>query len=158
MYCGGNDDLIRCEFLNSSGTMIDRGAWSEIGTFDEKMFIDHVETDWCLRAVRKGYKLYGSCSAELFHSMGDQVCRYWLLKWRTMPYRNSKRHYYLARNSVLLYKREYTPRMWIVWNMLKLVMTLFYFGIFPPDRIDQFKMIVKGVVHGIKNKTGPLSE
>ena len=40
-----------------------------IGAFDESLFIDRVDTDFCLRARRKGMVIIQS-PAVLFHSLG----------------------------------------------------------------------------------------
>jgi hypothetical protein len=46
-------------------------ALAEIGPFNEKLFIEHVDTDWSLRARAKDYRLYGLADARLDRTFTD---------------------------------------------------------------------------------------
>jgi len=145
---------VEVDGLNSSGTLISTKAFRVIGEFDSHLFIDHVETDWCFKAKAKGFKLFATTRTKLTHFMGDDICYYWLLGKKSMPYRSPSRHYYLARNSILLQKRGYIPAVWKVSNILKLCFTYIYFGFFCEDRKQQRRCILQGIHDGIKDITG----
>jgi rhamnosyltransferase len=145
---------VEVDSLNSSGTLLSNRVFTETGGFDSSLFIDHVETDWCFKAKSLGYKLFGTINTQLTHHMGDDVCYYWLLKKRRMPYRSPARHYYIVRNSVLLQKRSYVPLSWKISNILKLCFTFGYFGCYYRDRIEQRKQIHLGFMDGLKGVTG----
>lgn len=147
--CAKNDRLISCEFLNSSGTLIYLPAWEEIGPFDENFFIDHVETDWCMRVKAKGFRVFGSCQGVLQHHLGDAIVKFWFFGWRTMPHRCPRRHYTIVRNSLWMYRRSYVPFSWKLNNFAKLMFTLVYFSIFDKERGDQFCFIVRGLYDGL---------
>jgi rhamnosyltransferase len=148
-HCG-NGDLIPCEFINSSGSLIFLHHWDQIGPFREDFFIDHVETEWYMRVRYLGFKCYGYCSKNyLEHHMGDDVCRYWFLGWRFMPRRSPFRHYTIVRNGIWMWRMKHTPLSWIPNSLLKLAFTLFYFSLFDRERKDQLKHIVKGILHGL---------
>ncbi|MET5116689.1 glycosyltransferase family 2 protein, partial [Burkholderia pseudomallei] len=57
----------RCAFLISSGSVISRGANARLGRFDEALFIDHVDTEYCLRAQAHNVPLYVEPSLVLNH-------------------------------------------------------------------------------------------
>ena len=152
---GMKNPVVEVDSLNSSGTLLSNKVFTETGGFDSSLFIDHVETDWCFKAKFIGYKLFGTVSTQLIHYMGDDVCHYWLLKKRRMPYRSPARHYYIVRNSVLLQKRGYVPIPWKLSNVLKLVFTFCYFGLYFRDRAEQRKQIRFGLMDGLKGVTGP---
>jgi len=148
--CGNcEDSSLPCQFINSSGSFINLSAWKIIGKFDEDFFIDHVETDWYMRARQFQFHCYGVCSTTLIHNLGDDVIKYWLFGWRTMPRRSPKRHYTIVRNSLWLYNKPYTPFAWKVNNCIKLIFTLVWFSLFDQDRKSQFKYILKGILDGI---------
>ena len=151
---GKENPTVEVDSLNSSGTLLSNTVFTETGGFDNSLFIDHVETDWCFKAKSLGYKLYGTTSTQLTHHMGDDVCYYWLLKRRRMPYRSPTRHYYIVRNSVLLQKRSYVPIAWKLSNLLKLCFTFCYFGCYYRDRTQQRKQIRLGFMDGLKGVTG----
>ncbi|MGY6276305.1 glycosyltransferase family 2 protein [Methylomonas sp. MgM2] len=146
----GDGRLITCEFINSSGSMIFLDHWESIGPFREDFFIDHVETDWYMRARHLGYKCYGVCTKSyLLHHMGDSVCRYWLMGWRFMPHRSPERHYTIVRNAIWLSKMSYTPYSWAVNVTAKVIFTFLYFSLFDKNGKDQAKNILKGIRDGI---------
>lgn len=141
--------IVDCEFLNASGSLLYLPAWQKIGPFDESFFIDHVETDWYMRARHGRYRVYGLCTGYLDHTMGDDISRYWWLHWRSMPRRSPERHYTIVRNSLWLYRKPYTPASWIINNLAKLVFTLVYFSLADRDRKSQFRNILYGIWHGL---------
>ena len=145
---------VEVDNLNSSGTLISIEAYRNTGGFDEELFIDHVETDWCFRAKAAGYKLYATTDSRLTHTMGDDICTYWLFGRKVMPYRSPARHYYLVRNSILLQKRGYIPLGWKFSCLLKLGFTYFYFGWYHSDRAMQRRQIHRGIIDGFKGITG----
>lgn len=155
--CGQSaQGAIVCEMLNSSGSLHPIEALREVGPFDESLFIDHVETDWFLRARRLGYQSYGCCRGNLSHYMGDSVVRYWFFGWRWMPRRSPQRHYYIVRNSLLFYRRNHVPLVWKLFNAVKLIFTFAYFSILDPERGEQRRMMLRGIADGIRGKTGEL--
>lgn len=146
--------VVEVDNLNSSGTLLANTVFRETGGFDASLFIDHVETDWCFRAKSHGYRLFATVETQLIHHMGDDVCYYWFLKKRRMPYRSPRRHYYIVRNSLLLQKRDYVPVAWKLSNLLKLCFTFVYFGGYSPDRAGQRRQMRYGFRDGLKGISG----
>jgi rhamnosyltransferase len=148
-------DTIECATINSSGTLCTVAMFAAVGGYDEQLFIDHVETEWCFRARQAGFRHYGVRSVMLPHHMGDDVMTFRLFgKTVTMPYRNPLRHRYLVRNSVLLLKRPYIPRVWKFYCVAKLVVTLVLFGFFSDESKAQRHSILQGLRDGINGVTG----
>ncbi len=148
--------VTQCDQVNSSGSLIPVTAWQEVGPFDQQLFIDHVETDWCFRAKHKGYKLFGVFTAKMFHEMGDDNETFWFFGNRSLPYRSPLRHYYIVRNSLFLQKQRYTPIRWRLLNLSKLLFTFVYFGFFATENAQHRKMIIKGVRDGMAGRNGKL--
>ena len=148
------NNIFECDGINSSGSLIPLNVWQELGGNNGELFIDHVETDWCFRARAAGYVCYGTFDAVLSHSMGESTLKYWLFGWRTMPDRTPERHYYLFRNSIFLQKQEYVPNSWKCKNILKLILTMGYFGVFHRYRAKHLSNMCIGVKDGVMNKLG----
>lgn len=149
----GNQSFIPCEFINASGSLIFLDLWQKIGPFRDELFIDHVETEWYMRIRGMAFKCYGYCSRSyLEHHMGDDVCRYWLGKWRWMPHRSPQRHYTIVRNALWLWRYDYTPMSWKINSLVKVIFTLLYFSIFDGARKDQFRYIMRGIRDGVLSK------
>jgi len=143
-----SDEIVECDYLNSSGTFLPVETIEEAGYFDELLFIDHVDTDWCMRAKSKGFRFFGVCSTEIHHYMGESIARFWCFGWRAMPRRTPRRHYFIVRNSLWLYRRSYVPFFWKLNNFLKLIFTLIYFSLFDRERLLQARMIMRGFIDG----------
>ena len=149
-----NAEPVECHSLNSSGSLISLDALKKVGGLEENFFIDHVETEWCFRAIYKGYKIFGCPEVIMDHLMGDEVSEYWFLGRKRMPYRSPRRHYYISRNSMLMQKRSYIPCTWKFWNIIKLIFTYAYFGFIAKESKTHRRFIRKGITDGLKGITG----
>ena len=56
----------------TSGNLIKTAIWAHIGGYNNELFIDAVDFDFCLRLRNKGYKILMCKNAYLFHSLGEQ--------------------------------------------------------------------------------------
>lgn len=54
----------------TSGSLTNLDAWKAIGGFDEKLFIDLVDTEYDIRALMKGYCSYRINTVVLTHEIG----------------------------------------------------------------------------------------
>jgi len=146
--------IIECQSLNSSGSLISIEALNKVGLLQKDFFMDHGETEWCFRAIDKGYKIFGTSKVVMEHNMGDEICEYWFFGNRRMPYRSPQRHYYIIRNSILLQKISYIPLTWKFWNIIKVFFTFSYFGFVSKETREQRYFIWKGICEGLKGVTG----
>jgi rhamnosyltransferase len=151
IYCNQLDNIpIPVDFLISSGSLIPIATLDQVGGMDERLFIDHVDTEWFLRAASLGYRAYGSGEASMEHSLGKGAAiRLWLGRWRYIAIHTPLRHYYMFRNSTLLYRRNYAPWKWIFSDLIRLALIFFFFLAVSPDRLEQGRMMLKGVWDGI---------
>lgn len=154
-----NDDsthYIRANFLISSGSLISMQALNQVGEMDDGLFIDHIDTEWCLRAQSKGFALYGVCDAIMQHSLGDKQIRFWWGCWRNISFHQPFRYYYIFRNSILLWQRPYIPSVWKRADMVRVLYLLCFFTLFSPNRLTNLRMMIKGLRDGINKHTGKM--
>lgn len=104
--------VVEADFLISSGSLIPMHALDEIGLMDEGLFIDHVDTEWCLRARSLGYELFGVYGARMIHALGEKRWRVWLGRWRNLPLHQPFRYYYIFRNNAVLLRRTDLSPHW----------------------------------------------
>lgn len=156
IYCvdEGCREYIYADFLISSGCLISLTAMREIGLLDESLFIDHVDTEWFLRAKSKGYVSFGICNAIMNHNLGDYLFSFWIGKKRTIPIHSPLRHYYIFRNSALLYKRTYVSKKWIINDVIRLFLMFIVFSTRIPPRAQFFLMMTKGLYDGLRGRSG----
>jgi len=166
IYCGlgknnegngiGDMQPVKADFLISSGSLFPVASLNDIGLMDEALFIDHVDTEWFLRARSKGYQAYGVCAAGMRHVLGEKTHTIKLFRTRNVPQHKPFRYYYIFRNSVLLYKRAYVSWRWRWNDIQRLGMIMLMYSVFCPPRWQHFKMMMKGIMHGLFGKTGAL--
>lgn len=151
-----NTNLLRADFLISSGSLIAMHALDQVGDMDAGLFIDHIDTEWCFRAQSKGFALYGVCDAFMQHSLGDKQIRFWWGRWRNISFHQPFRYYYMFRNSALLWQRPYMPEAWKRADKLRILYMLFFFTLFSPNRTTNLHMMLKGLKDGFNRRTGKL--
>ncbi len=151
------DDAIVCATINSAGTFCPLRVMQSVGPYDERLFIDHVETEWCFRASHLGYWLYGSRNVDLVHQMGDDVLHLKFAHKRVnLPYRSPHRHRYLMRNSIEMMRRNYIPTIWKCYCIVKIALTFLLFGVFADDSAKQRRAIFGGISDGLRRRLGKI--
>jgi len=76
-------ELLETDFMISSGALIPMQVLDQVGDMNESFFIDHVDTEWILRAKWQGFRSFGVCDAIMEHSLGTETFHFWLGRWRT---------------------------------------------------------------------------
>lgn len=146
---GPDTGILNCDFLISSGCLIPMSALRLVGPMNEFLFIDHVDTEWCLRARHKGLSLYGVCSAKMRHTLGDRVLHVWAGRTRNISLHSPLRNYYIVRNSLMLYRSEHAPVSWIVADLLRnTALSILHLAVCP-DRKHHARELWRGVKDGM---------
>ncbi|WP_033169500.1 glycosyltransferase [Selenomonas sp. ND2010] len=105
----GDVDLV--ERLITSGSLNKIAAWREIRGFDEKLFIDSVDTDYNINLINSGYVLLKVNNVLLSHTIGN-IKKITVAGLDLFIYNHSaNRKYYQIRNMFYLdrkYKKLYT--------------------------------------------------
>lgn len=149
-------DVVEADFVISSGSLIPVSVLDDIGPMDESLFIDHVDTEWCMRAKSKGYKLFGVPAARMVHTLGDRRTRIWFLRWRNVSYHSPFRYYYMLRNGVLLQLRSYMPWKWRTAEFIRHLKMLLFYGVWGVGSFNRLTMMLRGLRDGFKGVHGQM--
>lgn len=153
--CGANpDDVIACDFLISSGSLVPMDAFAAVGEFDEGLFIDSVDLEWCCRARNRGLMLYGVCAARLDHRLGDR--RHRVLNLFELVVHSPERVYYMTRNRFLLYRRTYMPLKWKLNDMLRWLAKLSATLLLIAPRSEYARMTLRAIRDALLGRSGKL--
>lgn len=149
------NEPIEVSFLISSGTLVFVKALKEIGLMREEFFIDFVDTEWCFRALSKGYKLYMSDKAIMKHSVGEDTLRF--LNFN-IPIHSGYRRYYRLRNLFFMYNMQHIPkkltiRLFIVNSIHQLI-----FILIKRNKWDYIKYYVKAIIDGLEQSKNLLEK
>ncbi|UFN53490.1 glycosyltransferase family 2 protein [Acinetobacter pittii] len=133
--------------LISSGTLVSIDALKEIGLMREEFFIDFVDTEWCFRALSKGYKIYISKKAFMKHSIGDDVVRIFNFN---IPVHSAFRRYYRVRNLFFMWKISYIPKLLTSKLMISNFIHQILLILLKDKKLDYIKYYSKAIKDGIK--------
>ena len=153
---GENKNPSLNKLLITSGAIINLKIAESLGGFDEKLFIDGVDTDFCIHSFEKGYQTLLVNEFSLRHQLGEEKkVMTPLLKSTFRKFHNPTRLYYIVRNH--LYLRAKYPKQHgdlpnsIVLNEIK--NCLFYAN----DFLNYLKAILLAVKHFRKGIFGKLN-
>lgn len=149
--------VVEVDFLISSGTLFPMKVLQDVGPMKDELFIDHVDTEWFLRAGSHGYRFYGCCDAEMRHELGERGYRFWFGRWRNIPIHRGFRYFFMFRNSLWLYGQDYAPRKWVSADVLRLFYIFLFAGIFCSSGIENMKWMFRGLMAGIRGAEHPAS-
>ncbi|MBN3851780.1 glycosyltransferase family 2 protein [Paraburkholderia sp. Ac-20340] len=152
----GTPAPMRCAFLISSGSFVSREAWKALGRFDEALFIDHVDTEYCFRALARNVPLYLVPALVLRHRIGAKARRrVGPLEIATMNHAWTRR-YYSARNAMQIaiqygprFPVALVPNLLTLWQIVQIVLG-------EQDKRAKLKGIFYGLLDGFLGRLGPL--
>lgn len=101
----------------TSGSMMPSSAIGILGAFDESLYMDYVDIEFCLRARRKGMRIIQS-PAILFHSLGRITNHRLFGRSFGATNHSAARRYYITRNRLRLLM-QYTADWPWVWRDIK---------------------------------------
>lgn len=136
--------------LISSGTLIKTSVFQKVGAMREDFFIDHVDVEWCHRAISKGYTLVGTHRGLMQHRMGDTCLRVWFFNWRYINGYGPARLYYRFRNFIYLLRLSYVPLLWKIRASWYWVGNFYAHAIFASNRRENIKAMTSGIWDGLK--------
>ncbi len=150
---GEYEDMIE---VMTSGNIIDLNAYQEIKGFKDWLFIDCVDTDYCMNLHKHGYKVLRLNNIVMKHELGNLVVHKLFNKEYPCYNHNPMRRYYIVRNNLYInqmYKDlypEYCQRLLrIQKGQVKRIIA------FEKNKINKLKMMFRGYKDfkkGIKGK------
>lgn len=139
----------------TSGSIFSLDAYKKVGPFNNDLFIDSVDTEYCLRMHRKGYRLKRIPSITLDHHLGNTKKARFLFWDFYATNHSSLRRYYMTRNRFYLwekFKTEYPEfvRFDRVTALKELIKTL----LVEDNKLDKIRMSIKGYFDYKKSSYG----
>jgi len=143
------------DFLITSGSIINLSLYQELGKFDERLFIDYVDTEYCLRIKEKKYKCLKFHNILLDHKLGNSIERrsYKNFKFSPRIIHAPSRIFFMVRNYFYLkkkYKSKFPAELRQLGNDLKVrIKNNFLYG---DSRIAVLSNVIKGFVAYLRNR------
>jgi rhamnosyltransferase len=134
----------------SSGSLIKAQLFEQIGMIRESFDIDYLDVDFCLRAIRAGFRIVAVRDAELHHNLGEQT-KHQILGRHFFAWNHSaRRRFTIYRNRTRIW-REYLFRFpgFVIFDALAAVMDLFRIVMFEQQKSAKLRSLLKGVWLGL---------
>lgn len=151
------EEITPLRITMTSGNLLSLEAYTKCGAFDEKLFIDSVDHEYCLRLRKNRYQIIRVNAAILYHALGDIVYHPFLFFQFKTTNHSPVRRYYIARN-----------RLYVMFKYLSFDFKFFrrefnhYFKDFlrvlflEEKKKEKLLAIVKGTLHFIVGRFGKL--
>ena len=152
---GGNDAFQEIRSTMTSGNLINLQAYKVIGGFEEKLFIDYVDHEYCLRLRKNSFQIIQNNSVLLGHSLGNFELKKFLWKRFGISNHNPNRRYYITRNGLYTFGKYFffDPSF-----CLKILQNLLYDFVrvlfFEKDKIAKSGAMAIGFWHWVINRFG----
>lgn len=134
----------------TSGNLVSVNAASEIGGFDDKLFIDYVDHDFCLRLRRNGRHILEASKATLWHSLGNTTAH--SILWRRPRTTNHSplRRYYITRNRIYVWQQnwKFDPR-WILRDIRSFFLESLFILFWESNKTSKLAAIMRGASDAI---------
>lgn len=142
-------------FTITSGNLLNLAAYKNVGDFMDKLFIDHVDHEYCLRLNKNKYKVVKTNRAIIYHRLGNQSQKK-ILKWTFYPSHHPPiRLFYRSRNRFYvnnLYKNFFPD--YVKTDKRNFIRELIEILAFEKKVWQKLKMIILGYIHYKKNHFG----
>lgn len=152
----GSKSLLEKEITMTSGSIVKTSVIKVCGFFSEELFIDLVDSEYCFRIHKNGYRIIQASPIVLKHQLGYKKVNKWGIV--TINY-SALRTYYIVRNWFLVY-RQYPEQLLATCGPKRkfYTYTLLYRSVkiilFEDHKIDKLKALFLGIYHGLCGKGG----
>ena len=140
----------------TSGTLMRIEMFEKIGLFNEYLFIDYVDFDYCLRARAAGSVILQLPWLHLKHTIGSPTeinIIFGVLK--TLNH-SPVRRYYKFRNRIWMTKKYFSHYpAWILHEFLAGFYEVAKIMMFESQKMSKIHMIIRGTIDGIIGRLGP---
>ncbi|MBG6079398.1 glycosyltransferase family 2 protein [Rubrivivax gelatinosus] len=130
----------------SSGSLITAPTFATAGPFDEALFLDYVDIEWCLRARARQVPILINPSVEMRHTIGDKAVQTGPLK---VFIDGPVRSYYRMRNALLLLRRREVPILFAFKEIAAEVVHQTLQLVIADQRAARFGALISGFWHGV---------
>lgn len=129
----------------TSGNLLKAEVFDKVGFFDDSLFIDLVDTDFCMRLNEKNIKMIKVRDAILYHSLGEsQSVKSIFGKFNTSNH-SALRRYYMTRNRFYTWEKYKNLNSFTLNRDKKLFKKEFIKIILgEKDKINKVRMVIRG--------------
>lgn len=144
------DKVEKVERAITSASLVNLVAWKSVDGFDESLFIDYVDHEFCTALIQHGYFNYQINYIGFLHELGHTEKHRLLWKSYCTTNHSAFRRYYMARNCILVARRYHTSIWrefkWLFGEMARIILA-------EKDKRKKILNTLKGVKDGLTADT-----
>jgi rhamnosyltransferase len=144
-------DPVETDCLNASGSLICTTVFKEVGLMLEELFIDAVDTEWCMRCKSKGFSSYIVPNVTMVHNIGDMAVS---ILGREITLHGDIRNYYIIRNATYLLRLRTMGYRWRISNALSIPKYGVLYSLLSGHIFTSISMLLTALRDGLIGKTG----
>ena len=151
-FCFDNNEHGSFEFVDkciTSASLTSLEIWKKVGGYDERLFIDYVDFDYCLNLKQHGYKILRVNNIDILHEIGH-AREFSVLNKKILVFNHpAMRIYYIARNKLFCahkYKETISKNL----EIKELLTMIFRVVIFETDKCNKVVAFIRGIIDGRK--------
>ena len=145
----GNKKIIwKDVILNlTSGSLIKAESFDKVGLFDDKLFIEQVDNDFCYRLIKNKYKIKVAQNINFIQEIGNAKKIFGCI----VRNHNPKRKYYLSRNVTIMLRRYFfvAPYTTIRYFLGGTIFSWIKIFLFEKDKCKKILSGFKGLFDGV---------
>jgi rhamnosyltransferase len=150
---GADWRIIHC--AGTSGNIVNVRVAFDAGGFDDSLFIDYVDFEFCLRLRRQGFRILEASRAKLMHSLGRMELRLFIFIYVPVTNHPPVRRYYMSRNRLILWRRYWKREArWVIRDIGWFLRETAYLLLYEEQVEMKIPMIVRGLCDGLRNVRG----
>lgn len=136
----------------TSGSLVNTKVFYIVGFYDEDLFVDYVDFEFCIRLHTFRYDIIQSNIAFLYHQVGFPVIHNFLGLQVIVRNHNKTRKYYIAKNRLLTCRKvlrlDFFIIKWVIIDLIKSFIHLLMIILFESERKEKVLHYIKGLVDG----------
>ncbi|GFP73971.1 glycosyltransferase family 2 protein [Clostridium fungisolvens] len=153
-----NNEFVEIDVCITSGNLVKTSVFREVNYFEDKLFIDSVDFDFCFKLKQKGYELIQTKGAKLLHKCGDATEKEILFFKTGYTNHSYLRRYYMTRNRFYLWNKYKDIDSRFIKNDKRAFCTeIVKVILLEKDKKIKLKMIIKGIKDYRNNIYGKIS-
>lgn len=153
----GKNNILEVEAVMMSGNILNKYAYIECGKFQEDLFIDYVDIEYCLRLNSLNYKVFICRDLAVDHELGDSKWHKFMGITLKPTYHNHVRRYYITRNRIaVFFKFRGKYNKFFIIDLARFFKEIVFIIVFEEDKIRKIIYVFKGIKDGLNGRLGEI--
>lgn len=142
-----NKNPFRTDYVSGTALLVAKEVLDDIGLMDETFFLYYEDTEWALRAAKKGYQHFIVPSSIIYHKESVSTKKF-----------SYNYIYYQTRNALIMARQygNFFIKIYLVFFIVQKAIKQIIKIIFWPSKRLWAKAILKGIWDFLKNKKGKI--